>query len=91
MSFPYLKEDGSGARSGSKSKGVAQVVNWRYWRIFRWTWPRNDPRRYGAIPDGFTDCTAAIQRAIDDSQIMTLWPGTYQVTSCIRLPTVRQG
>jgi hypothetical protein len=40
-------------------------MSWRYWKIFRWTWPRNDVRRYGAIPDGKTDSTAAIQRCIN--------------------------
>lgn len=40
-------------------------MSWRHWWIFRWTWDRNDPRRYGARCNGKTDDTRAIQRWID--------------------------
>jgi polygalacturonase len=60
-------------------------MNWRYWRIFRWTWPRGDVRRYGAIPDGKTDCTAAIQQAVN-TKACHLPPGTYFLSKRIQLP-----
>ncbi len=40
-------------------------MNWRYWWIFRWIWPRSDVRRYGACCDGKHDDTRAIQRFIN--------------------------
>lgn len=39
-------------------------LNWRYWRIFRWTWPPNTLERYGAIPDGKTNCREAYLKAV---------------------------
>lgn len=49
-----------------------------------------DARTYGAVPDGVTDCTAAIQQAIDEASenaflgtngVVYLAPGTYKVST----------
>lgn len=60
-------------------------MNPRYWRMFRWLYPRNDPRRYGAIPNGKKDCTAAIQRCLDQGGMVMGGGGTYRVTATLHI------
>ena len=42
-------------------------------------YPRGDIRRYGAIPNGLTDCSYAIQAAIDDCGEAFIPIGTWHV------------
>jgi len=49
-----------------------------------WQWIRysiNDVRRYGAVGDGITDDTAAIQNAINVSSIVCIPAGRYLIST----------
>jgi polygalacturonase len=50
-------------------------------------WARGDVRAFGAVGDGQTDDTAAIQKAVDTAQQGTVYlpPGVYRITAPITL------
>lgn len=78
----------------TKSFEGCRLTAWRHWCIFRWTWPRNDPRRYGAIPDGRTDCSAAFEKAtawVVRSNSVTLGAGTYAIGRTIDVSVSLRG
>jgi hypothetical protein len=50
------------------------------WSAIDYQYPLGDVRRYGAVADGFTDDTSALQAALDDASRPYIGSGTYRIS-----------